>query len=93
MAVITIAAVFTQSGAPAGGLVLADIGLHLVALDKTVGTLTEIWDGSVRPTAEVAPLGMYIKAYADADLDAFDYFAGARICRERRSLMWPGSPV
>ena len=70
--------VYADGGAPAGGLALADIGLHLVALDKTAGTLSEIWDGSVRPTAEVAPLGMYIKAYADADLDAFDYFAGAQ---------------
>ena len=75
---ITVAAAFTQDGEPAGGLTLADIGLHLVALDKDAGTLTEIWDGSVQPSAEVSPLGMYVKPYADADLDAYDYFAGAQ---------------
>ena len=79
MAGITVAAAFTQAGGvPAGGLALADIGLHLVALDKSAGTLTEIWDGSVHPSAEVSPLGVYIKPYADADLDAYDYFAGAQ---------------
>jgi len=75
---ITVAAVFTQAGAPAGGLALAEIGLHLVALDKGAGTLTELWDGSVQPSAEVSPLGMYVKTYAEADLDAYDYFAAAQ---------------
>jgi hypothetical protein len=76
---ITVAAAFTQAGgAPAGGLALAEIGLHLVALDKSAGTLTVVWDGSAQPSAEVAPLGVYVKPYAEADLDAYDYFAAAQ---------------
>lgn len=79
MATITLVAAFTKTGGvPAAGLALADIGLHLVALDKSAGTLMVVWDGSVSPSAEVSPLGMYVRAYGDADLDAYDYFAGAQ---------------
>ena len=73
-----------EDGRCAGGsgLALADIGLHLVALDKSAGTLTVIWDGSVCPTAEVSPLGMYVRAYGDADLGCVRLLRRRAICRE-----------
>lgn len=79
MAGISIVAAFMQvGGAPAGELALAEIGLYLVALDKLTGTLTVVWDGSAQPDVEVSPLGFYVKSYAEADLDVYDYFAAAQ---------------
>ena len=79
MSTIVIASAFTINGGndPAVGLALADINLYLYAIHKTTGARTEIWNGTQHPTAEVANVGAYIRLYTAANVDTYDYIAGA----------------
>lgn len=65
------------SGAPAIGLTLADIDLWLTQQDRVTGADVVIWDGTQNPTDEMANTGDYIRIYASADLDLYNYFAVA----------------
>ena len=76
---LTIVASFTQTNGdlPATGLTLADIALYLYAINKSTGVATEVWDGTQNPTAEISNIGTYLRVYADADVDTYDYMAAA----------------
>ena len=73
---ITVAVAFTAAGAPATGLTLTDIGLHLSSQHKATGAVAVIWDGTVHADTEVADQGIYLKQYAEAALDTYNYYAG-----------------
>jgi hypothetical protein len=74
---VTVSAAFTQDGgAPATGLTLAEIGLHLQTIDPATGTATVLWDGTEHPTSEVAGLGIYLRHYGAID-DGLIVVAGA----------------
>jgi len=75
---LTVAVTFTKnSGQPATGLALADIDLYLTRQDRTTGATTVIWDGTQNPTVEQTNVGVYVRIYASADLDKYNYFASA----------------
>lgn len=78
---LTVSALFTYPGVsgpgePATGLALGDIDLTLVAQDRATMAETVIWN-TVNPTSELSLVGRYIKKYAAADLDLYNYFAHA----------------
>jgi hypothetical protein len=64
-------------GAPATGLTLADIDIWLTQQDRATGVDTVIWDGTENPTEEMDNTGSYIRIYAGADLDLYNYYAVA----------------
>lgn len=64
-------------GAPATGLTLSEIDLWLTAQHRVTGVDTIIWDGTQNPTDEMANTGDYIRIYASADLDLYNYYAVA----------------
>ena len=75
---LTISAAFTESvGAPATGLVLAEIDLYLTAVTRAAGVETVVWNGSQHPTEEIDDMGHYIRIYTGADLDTNNYHARA----------------
>ena len=74
-----VAIAYTKnSGAlPATGLTLAEIALYLTQVKRDDGSETVIWDGTQNPTFEIDNVGFYARIYASADLDLYNYFAGA----------------
>lgn len=79
MADLTVASMFRlNTGAPAAGLVLAEIDLWLTAQDRATGVDTVVWNGAQNPTEEIDNTGAYIRIYADGDMDANNYFAAAQ---------------
>lgn len=77
MSNLTVTAQFTKlSGQPATGLTLADINLYLVSINKSTGATANIWNPQ-NPSAE-AGLGSYLKIYALADFETYDYIARAQ---------------
>jgi hypothetical protein len=73
---LTVSVIFSRNtGVPAEGLALADIDLYLTEQDRATGADTVIWDGTQNPTEEIDNIGAYIRIYANADLDANNYFA------------------
>jgi len=79
MSDLTVAVSFKLSGgAPATGLVLADIDLWLTAQNRATGVDSVIWDGTQNPTDEMANTGDYIRIYSGADLDTYNYYAVAQ---------------
>ena len=76
MSDLTIAVFFTQgTGAPAIGLALGDIDLYLTSQDRATGVDAVVWNGAQNPTEEIDNVGAYIRIYAGADLDTYNYFA------------------
>ncbi len=74
---ITVVVHFAKNGGDsATGLTLVEIDLYLTAIAKTIGVQTVIWDGTQHPTAEIADLGMYLRQYANEDLDTYEYVGG-----------------
>lgn len=75
---LSVAAFFTQLvGQPATGLALGDIDLYLTEQDRATGADAVIWDGTQNPTEEIDNVGAYLRIYANADLDANNYYAYA----------------
>lgn len=75
---LTVSASFTENGGePATGLTLADINLYLTSQDRDSNITAVVWDGTQHPTGEVENVGAYIRIYAAADLDTYNYFAAA----------------
>lgn len=75
---LTFTALLTQNGgAPSTGLTLSEIDFYLYSIDINSGTVTEIWDGTQNPTAEVSNTGMYIRQYTSADLSLYQYVGRA----------------
>jgi hypothetical protein len=68
---------FTKTlGSPATGLTLADIDISLSSVNKSTGAVAAVW-ATENPTAEVSNVGAYVKVYASADFDTYDYVATA----------------
>jgi hypothetical protein len=75
MSDLTVSVFFTRNtGQPATGLALADIDMYLTEQDRATGADTVIWDGTQNPTEEIDNIGAYIRIYANADLDANNYY-------------------
>ena len=76
MSDLTIAVFFTRNaGIPAAGLALADIDLYLTAQNRATGVDAVVWDGTQHPTEEIDSVGAYVRIYASADFDTYNYFA------------------
>lgn len=74
---LTFTALFTQNGgAPATGLTLAEIDITMYSIDINSGALTAVWN-TQNPTAEISGVGMYLRQYTDAQLNAYRYVAMA----------------
>lgn len=75
---LTISATFTENtGQPSTGLTLSEIDLYLTRQNRVTGADDVIWDGTQNPTEEIDNVGAYIRIYADADLDTYNYFGSA----------------
>ncbi len=71
-----VSTVFTQGGgAPATGLLLADIDLFLWSRRKTTGVIALLWN-AVNPTEEVGG-GIYTREYPGENYELYDYLAYA----------------
>jgi hypothetical protein len=77
MSNLVVSASFTDNlGTPATGLTLTDIDISLSSVNKSTGAVAAVW-ATENPTAEVSNVGAYIKVYASADFDTYDYVATA----------------
>lgn len=75
--IVTASFTINKGDDPSTGLTLADIDLLLTQIDRDTGARTIIWDGTQNPTFEVDNVGAYGRIYATADMDTYNYIAGA----------------
>ena len=89
MSDLTVAVFFTQgTGAPAIGLALGDIDLYLTAQNRATGVDAVVWNGAQNPTEEIDNVGAYIRIYAGADLDTYNYFARGNYTTVFKKCIW-----
>lgn len=75
---LTVSMSFTKNvGAPATGLTLSDICLYLTRENKETHAVEAVWNGTQHPTVELENIGTYLSIYAEGDLGAYNYYAGA----------------
>jgi len=80
MSNLWVRARFTENSGddPATGLTLSDIDMYLLAVHRSSGAITVVWNGTQIPTTEETNIGAYGRMYSGADFETYFYTGGAR---------------